>query len=178
VLNERSIADYGQVSEQLYVGKQIFIGATDGAPIYRASHVFKGHIDKAFKKGGLNEQGLPTPPTLVSFHGQTKDARFKEMFESLGDINRLCFEQSQIIEVCLVHRDKLSTSGFSITFFLFKKGEKANKDRSNVFVAGVFFYSNEELAVFSHRYMMGGKWETIYKHRIVIPDIKVMQKLL
>jgi len=83
-----------------------------------------------FESCGTNQSSGPTKAQQVAVHEMQQDARFAEMFVSLGDLDALCLTQSQIIRFCRDHRDKLRQSGYA-TFFLFKTNTDKGRSTSS-----------------------------------------------
>ncbi|MFH0845811.1 MAG: hypothetical protein V1851_00185 [Patescibacteria group bacterium] len=147
---------------RLYLDEEIWISETTGEKtIAQSSDVFKGWIDSDFINWGTDKQGKSTERTKVEVYEMRRDATFEQMFTSLGDIDKLCFEQEQIINFCLEHPDKLRKDGYA-TFFLFKVHDRP-------FVAIVFLGSGG-LEVRVYRFDYDYVWGAEIRPRVVVPQ--------
>lgn len=145
------------------------IEALDGKRyIYGKKDVFNNYIDSDFKNWKLDKKSNPTQETKVDVYELIKNATFKEMF--VGNLDKLCLTQDQIIEFCDKHPDWLNQEE-GYTFFLFK----VNKE---YFVARVDVDS-DGLIVHVDRFERDYLWLDEYCHRLVVPqlDDKKQRKL-
>ncbi len=150
---------------RLYSDEEIWISPTTGRKtIVQSSDVFTGRVDPDFKKWGTNKTGKSTEKTKVGIYEMKKNATFEQMFDSLGNFNKLCFEQEQIINFCLEHPDKLKKDGYGI-FFLFKV-----EGQNRPFVAYVYLDA-DELFVDVNRFDFGIVWLAGFRRRVVVPQI-------
>jgi len=150
----------------LYEDEVITIPPCDGTRLISAAkNVFTSGIDQDFTRWNLSQVGNSTPATNVSVHEMGKDAKFTQIFGSLGtDLDNLVLTQDQIIEFCLEHRSKLRQDG-DATFFLFKENEQ-------FYVAYVRVYAGG-LRVRVRRFGYDGVWDAGYANRIVVPQLTV-----
>lgn len=101
--------------------------------------------------------------TVFAVYEQVMDGTFAQLFESLGDKDRLCFaSREQIDEFCRVHRDRLRSSGYG-NFFLYKEGE-------NFFVASVHVHDDGRLEVYVFEFSIDYVWYAGYGRRFVAPQ--------
>ena len=150
----------------LFSDQVVEIDATDGTEtIAKATDVFKGWIDGDFVKCGLNKKEQSTPVVPVTIYELKKDGTFADMFGSLGNIDDICFEQSQVKGFCRKHHCKLRKDGYA-TLFLIKNGKRVKKDKSNVFVVCVFV-GVSGLEVLVHRFSLDEVWPATDRNRFV-----------
>ena len=147
----------------LYVGEEIMVAETDGSETMAgAKKVFTGYLDGDFKNWKTNQPSSATKAQPVMVYEMREDARFAEMFGSLGDLDKLIMTQSQIIKFCVDHRDKLRQEGYG-TFFLFKVGEE-------FFVAHVHV-AGRKLFAFVFRFDSSFVWFADSRPRVVVPQL-------
>jgi hypothetical protein len=145
----------------------LLLDPTDGTQsIGHCGAVFDGWIDPNFKNWGLNTgRNLATEETVLQVHEMIKDGTFEKNYRSLGgNLDELCFTQSQIIQFCQKHRNLLRTDGYG-TFFLFKVD-------TEFFVADVRFGS-VGLNVNVRRFSNDCVWNADYRHRFVVPQLNL-----
>jgi len=144
------------------------LDAADGKEILADAKDVFAYIDSDFKGWRADEKGLATEKTLVDVYEMRDDATFAQMFGSLNiDVRKLCFTQAQIKGFVKKYRDWLRTDG-NATFFLFvSNGE--------VFVANVYFDSDDKLKVNVYRLEDDDVWNAENRHRVVVPQLAVTQ---
>jgi len=145
--------------------EQIMLAATDGtATIAESKDVFTAGIDADFQSWGTNVAGKATSATAVAVHEVAKDGNFSQLFGSLGnDLDKLRFEQGQIIQFVKDHKKWLQADGYA-TLFLFKVG-------TEFFVAIVGVFSGGRLVVLVRRFSDDCVWGAGPRRRIVVPQL-------
>ena len=138
---------------------------TDGIKtLAQAADVFTGHLDSDFKNYGCNVKGEPTGKTKVAVHEMIKNGNFKQIFGGLGnDLDKLVFQQDQIIQFVQKYRQWLRTEGWA-TFFPFKVGDE-------FFVAYVNLYSDGRLRADVYRFSDDDVWDAESRNRVVVPQL-------
>lgn len=146
----------------------VAIGATDGTQVIsNAKDTFPGGIDDDFVNWGADEASDPTGEIKTKVYELVQDATFAQVFGAFGvPTEKLCLTQSQIVEFCRKHRDKLRTEGCA-TFFPFQS-------RGKFFVACVDFDDRGRLEVGVYRFEYGGVWLAGYQRRVVVPQLKTL----
>lgn len=128
------------------------------------SEVFTGWIDPNFNNWGLNNgRNLATTETAIQVHEMIKDGTFEKIYESLGNLDELCFTQSQIVQLCQKHHIWFKTRGYATLFFLFKVGAK-------YFVARTLFGSCGPKDVDVSHLSRDHVWRARNHHRFVLPQ--------
>jgi hypothetical protein len=151
-----------RILRRLYKDEEIVVGATDGkATIAKAKKVFTGNIDPEFNRLGTCDVCRATRATKVAIYEVKRDATLAQMFSSLGDLNALVWEQSQIVKFCKEYTNRLGQAGGSVSF-LFKVDDK-------FFIADVRVCSRD-LMVYAYHidffYVFGGDGT----NRMVVPQ--------
>lgn len=137
--------------------------------ISEAGDLFVDGIDPGFVDYDANRHAPDTPEALVEILEMAEDADFVKMFgclTSVHDLDVLCLTQSQIIQFCVSHRDKMSTRG--LNFFLLKSGQE-------LFVVGIavskangfYFRASAEIYYFWSGEVLSAK----IPRRIIVPRI-------
>jgi len=153
------------------IGKMIMDGARDAEKV---ADVLQAIVDEpvtvakktaaVYLRRLFAEETIKLGDTVFAVYEMVVDGTFAQIFESLGDPNRLCFaSREQVDEFCRVHRDKLRKGGYA-TFFLFKKGEE-------IFVADVFVYDGGRLFVSVFPLEYDFVWHAYCQHRIIVPQL-------
>ena len=156
------------ILSRLYADEKITVGATDGTETIAGSEkTFPGYLDPSFKKLGLDKPGQPMGPTPAEVHEMRQDATFARMFGALGDVQKLIWEQSQIVEFCRTHSDRLRQDGYA-TFFLF---EEDTGNGPELFVADVGV-DGRGLGASVCRFGNGRVWRAVSRLRVVVPQLK------
>jgi len=142
-------------------GESLTLDAVNGTEtLVDAKDVF-AHIDPDFKNWGADEKGPETGETAVDVYEMVKDATFSQMFRKLNvDARKLCLTQHQIKNFVKKHRNWLRIDGYA-TFFLFES-------KGNLFVARVFFYSDDRLFVNVYRFEYLYVWHAGSGLRVVV----------
>lgn len=151
---------------QMCADEEILLTPTDGTKtIAQAKNVFSWGIDSDFTNWDLDVVAAKTTTTKVSVQEMfERDGTFEEIYGSLGHpLDRLCLTQHQIINFCVMHKDKLRQGGYG-TFFLFKVGGK-------FFVALVRVFAVGALCANVFRFSHGLVWLAEYRLRFVIPQL-------
>jgi hypothetical protein len=151
---------------RLYPDEDILLAPTDGTKtIAQAKNVFSWGIDSDFTNWNLNVMATKTTTTKVSVHEMfERDGTFAEIYGSLGHpLDRLCLTQHQIINFCVMHKDKLRQEGYA-TFFLFKVGGK-------FFVADVGVDADGTLCARVDHFSDARAWRAECRRRFVIPQL-------
>jgi hypothetical protein len=151
---------------RLYADEEMLLAQTDGKKtIAQAKTVFTWGIDGDFTNWNLDVPAQPTGIAKVSVHEMfERDGTFAEIYGSLGrPLDRLCLTQHQIINFCVMHKDKLRQEGYG-SFFLFKVGGK-------FFVATVIVDSVGHLRALVFRFSHDYVWRAEYRHRFVFPQL-------
>lgn len=141
---------------------------TDGKrTIVKAEEVFIRGIDRDFKNWGCDVKADPTKAVNVHVYEMIKDGTFTQIFGGLSDnLDELCLTQDQIIQFCEMYKKWLRTDGCA-TFFLFKvNGE--------FFVARVDVNSDGTLDASVYRFSYGNVWSADYRHRVVVPQLALV----
>lgn len=151
------------VLKRLFPNETIKVNATDGkVTIAQSVEVFKSWLDPDFKNWNLNNPQASTKEMRVEVYEMVKDADFKTMFGSLNeDSDKLCLTQSQIVDFCKNHKDRLHPG--MATFFLFKED-------NNYFVASVSV-SSDGLYVGVQRFGRARVWLAGFARRLVVPQL-------
>lgn len=132
--------------------------ATDGKGlISKSSKVFKSYIDSDFTNWSLNEKQKPTKIINLNVFELTKDSTFKEIFTRP---DKMIMTQSQIIEFCKNHKERLSDY---YTFFLIKVNDEYFVVRVRV--------NSDGLSVRVHRFEDDYVWHAEYRRRLVAPQL-------
>ena len=154
---------------RLFPNEIITLGATDR--IETLGDVFTGYVDPDFVNWNLDDGEQPTPETQVTIHEMTdKDGDFKTIYSSLGiHLDKLRLSQGQFKLFAKTHPDKLQKD--YATFFLFtRRDEPVNKDKTNLFVADVFFGGSGRLGVLVNAFSRDSVWRARYHRRFVFPQ--------
>lgn len=138
--------------------KDIKIPALVGKKIIADSKLFR-YTDSDFKNWNTNVKGEKTKAQNLEVFEMEKNGTFEQIFGEIGDKEKLCLTQEQILNFVENHKDKLS--GW-YTFFLFRVG-------TEFFVAHVYLDDDGQLGVFVHRFSGDGVWHGEYRHRVVVP---------
>lgn len=121
-----------------------------------AEDVFNGYLSSSFDDFEKDTKALAA---TVEVREMTQDANFKQIFEELGDLDKLALTQGQIIEFCKNHKDKLRDDGYA-TFFLMKKD-------TDFFVAGVLFGDYGRLEVCVDAFSRDSVWRAGCQRRVL-----------
>lgn len=127
--------------------------------IARADDLFTW-IDSDFENWGTDKKEKKTESIELAVCEITSDATFAHLFTKPEEMS---LTQSQIIEFCTNHKDKLRADGYA-TFFLFKVG-------TEYFVADVDIRSGGLLHAYVRRFSRARVWRAGFRHRIVIPQL-------
>lgn len=147
----------------LFVDETIMLPATDGAvTLADSSDVFPGFLDADLRIWNTDKPGEQTEPRVVTVLEQVKNGKIRQMFESLGPLDRSVMSQGQIASFCVAHRDKLRQEGWG-TFFLFKVG-------AEYFVAHVDVGCGAELRLYVNRLDVPVVWYAGDRVRVVVPQ--------
>lgn len=172
IITEQAYAASLNITKPNEYLKKLTIGANlpaCGDDIIKNADETFTYIDSDFKNRKLTSGQKANTQTLELYE-ITKDAKLKQMFESLGvDLDKLCLTQSQIIEFCKNHKNLLRTDGYA-TFFLFRKDEKLPAKPDNLFVAIVYF-DDDGLNVHVSKFEYDDVWNAEYRHRVVLPQL-------
>ncbi|MFA6553988.1 MAG: hypothetical protein WCS89_00575 [Candidatus Paceibacterota bacterium] len=154
--------------KRIFEGKKIVIAKTSGKEnLANAKDVFTGWVDPNFVNYGCDVEDKPTVETPVEVFEMVEDGDFARIFGGFNvNLDQLCLSQHQIKEFVKNHRDKLRTDGYA-TFFLFKVGKK-------FFVANVYFDDAGRLKVRVHRFSHDYGWDAANRHRVVVPQQKLV----
>lgn len=139
--------------------------AADGKrTIVGTGKMFPGYFHSNYVDWGTDVPGRPSPETKFEVFELVKDGEFVQIFEAFGvSLNRLCWEQDQILDFVENHSYKLSQKSWA-TFFLF--------DASNeFFVARVHRHGDGQLGAYVHRLSNCYVWHAEQRHRFVIPQL-------
>lgn len=136
--------------------QHIKLPALKGKPIAKAIEVF-GYIDSDFKDYQMDSKANAMEVAVLEL---TEDMTFEQMF-----FESQVLTQSQIIEFCKTHKDKLKTGGWA-TFFLFKVD-------NDFFVAGVYFHDGGQLQVYVDQFENACVWYGDYRFRVVVPNLSI-----
>ncbi|MFP4514839.1 MAG: hypothetical protein ACLFNO_02430 [Parcubacteria group bacterium] len=160
-----NIKTENSVLKRLFEKETIKIKATEGkTTIAEAENIFEGWIDPGFKIWNLDNPQIATNEIVVEVYEVVKNADFRTMFDSLNeDPNKLCLTQSQIVDFCKNHKDRLHSNWF--TFFLFK-------ENNQYFVACVGVFS-DGLYVRVFRFELASVWFAEFAHRFVVPQLNL-----
>lgn len=127
--------------------------------IARAEEVFTAYIDNDFNNWNTDKTERKKPEIPCEVYELTENMTFAQMFTQP---EKMVLTQSQIIEFCTNHKDKLSQDS-RYTFFLFKVGEE-------FFVAFVLVLPDGlyvDVRRFSHDYV----WFVENGFRFVLPQM-------
>lgn len=139
---------------RLYETESIVVSATDGIETFASSGIFTGGIYGEALPIGV---GKPTLATNAIVNEMIEDGRFTELFESLGERKR--WQESQVVQFCCDHRNKLRTGGYG-TFFELEGG----------FVASVDVNDDGRPRVFVRRFSVDYVWSPEFLLRVVAPQ--------
>jgi len=139
---------------RLYETESIIVGATNGTETFVSSGIFAGGVYGETLPIGV---GKPTLATNAIVDEIIEDGKFTELFGSLGERNR--WQESQVVQFCRDHRDKLRTDGYG-TFFELEGG----------FVARVDVGGDGRLRVYVRKFSNDDVWHARYRPRIVVPQ--------
>jgi len=144
--------------------EDITLAPCDGTQtLVQAKETFLSGINPNFKKWELDKPGHATRETSVVVYEMVKNARFEQMFGSLGnDLDKLCLTQHQIKTFCGQHSNWLRTDRYA-TFFLFK----GNKEFLVAYVDVRFGC----LSVHVYRLGYDYAWDAGHRHRLVTPQL-------
>ena len=139
---------------RIFESELIAVHNADGTETFKSSQLFTGGVY------GLTPPAVrkPTLDMSVFVYEQIVDGTFAEIFGSLGE-ERLRWQESQVVQFCRNHRDKLRTDGYG-TFFELEGG----------FVANVNFDDNGRLKVNVNGFSFDGVWSALCGHRVVSPQ--------
>lgn len=148
----------------LSLGQSLTLKPTDGKrTIAKAKNTF-AYIDGGFTNYGTNVSGRVCSGMTLVVHEVVEDSTFEQMFGSFSaDLDKLCFEQDQIIDFVTDHCNWLRTDGYA-TFFLFKVGY-------SFFVAIVDLGSGGQLGVCVNPFSGGSVWSGGCRYRVVVPQL-------
>jgi hypothetical protein len=152
------------VLNRLFEKEAIKVNATDGkVTIAQSTEVFKFWLDPDFKNWNLDNPQVSTKETPVQVYEMTKDANFKTMFGTLNeDLNKLCLTQSQIVDFCKNHKDRLHPNW--ATFFLFKE--------DNQYFVALVYVRSDGLGVCVFRFGRADVWGGERALRLVVPQLE------
>lgn len=126
--------------------------------IVDATDIFS-YIDSYFKIWKTDQKMCQIKHDALKVFELAEDMTFKQMF---ADPENQHLSQSEIIEFCKNHRDKLSQDW--CTFFLFKANDQ-------FFVARVRFADDGSLDAYVYRLEDDYVWDAEYRHRVVVPQL-------
>ena len=105
---------------RLFETETITIPAGDGSETFESSGLFTGRIYGVSIPAKIDNP-TATPEVLVNVHEMVEDGEYSVLFGSLGKAGEPEYEQSQVVDFCRIHPDKLRTGGYG-TFFRLKGG--------------------------------------------------------
>jgi hypothetical protein len=142
--------------------------ATDGKrTIVEAKGMFSGGFDSDYVGWGTDVPGQPKEEMPFEVLELIKNGKFAEIFEAFGQsLDRLCWEQDQILDFVENHPDKLHPKGWA-TFFLFKVGDE-------FFVAYVYRFDDGQLLAYVYRLSYDYVWDAGYRYRFVVPQLPLV----
>jgi hypothetical protein len=141
----------------LYETEMIVIGPTDGKETFKSSGLFTGGI--GINVSAVVENPTPTSETKVAVHEMIEDGNYRILFDSLGQVGKQEYDQSQIVAFCRVHPNKLRKDGYG-TFFRLKDG----------FIASVSMGDFGRLRVDVDPFSYNQSCHARYAHRLVTPQ--------
>jgi hypothetical protein len=168
---DEPVATAKKYLRDLYCHTRVMLGATGRVTITESTDVFTAGVDSDFVNWGLNTPSRSNLVTAVTVYEQILNGTFAEIYGSLGDPNRLCLTQSQIVAFCKKHRDKLRGDGYATFFLLKKEPEEGDEEKPEFFVADVFVIDDRRLRVLVHRFSLGYVWRAKYRSRFVLPQL-------
>ena len=144
--------------KRLFTEETLVVGPTDGEPITQAIDVF-GYINCNFKCWRLDVKSPPTKETTLHIFQMIRDGKLHDILESLGEGKLIFWEESQVVQFCKEHRNRLRPRG-GVTFFPITKA----------FVIGVTIMFNDELGANIYRDDRDSPvWHAEHQDRLVIP---------
>ncbi|MEK7390726.1 MAG: hypothetical protein AAB635_01145 [Patescibacteria group bacterium] len=148
----------------LSLGQGLTLKPTDGKrTIAKAKNTF-AYINGDFTNYGTDVSGRVCSGMTPVVHEVVEDSTFEQMFGSFSaDLDKLCFEQDQIIDFATDHRNWLRIDGHT-TFFLFKVGDR-------FFVADVDLGSDGGLEVYVSPFSDDSVWSGGDRYRVVVPQL-------
>jgi hypothetical protein len=142
------------------------IQATDGRrTLAKAMDVF---VDGIYGES-CDVAGNSRPATTAVVYELIEDGIFQQIFKGQGvPFDQLCWEQDQIIEFAIAHREHLHPKGCA-TFFPFKSA-------GTFFVANVYWDDARRLKGLVHRLAYKDVWGADYRFRVVLPASPELQR--
>ncbi|MCL4399717.1 hypothetical protein M1506_00360 [Patescibacteria group bacterium] len=141
----------------------LIISKTSGKKTISQKTKLFSWIDPDFGNYGADEKGKPKPKTTCAVYELVENATLREMFGELGDPQKLCLTQEQIIEFVKKHKEELNQDGWA-DFFLFESN-------GQLFVAYVSVYSGGRLKVDVYHFGYSYVWNAGYHYRVVVPQL-------
>ncbi len=136
----------------------LVIPATNGQRTFaQASDIFTGGIYGE----SCDVAGKARLETRAVVHELIKDGTLQQIFEGQGfPLDQLCWEQEQVIQFVINHREHLHPQGYA-TFFLLPSS----------LVAGVRWHDARLLKVYVSRLAHVYVWFAGYRLRVVLPQL-------
>lgn len=139
---------------------------TDGQrTIADAENVFKDGIGPNFRRWELDKPSKPTSKAMATVLELVENAKFRQIYEGFKgrSLSTLYWEQSQVVDFCERHRDKLVPGWY---FFLINREEDGR-----FFVAVVGLSGGGRLVVDVYEFGGAGVWGAGSRLRVVVPQL-------
>ncbi|MEQ1500475.1 MAG: hypothetical protein ABL917_03855 [Parcubacteria group bacterium] len=138
----------------LFKDENIVVNATTGLETITESDIFKGRV---YLDPLPNIPGKPTLAMSASIYEVVGDGTFVDFFGSFGE-DRSRWQESQVVQFCRDHRDKIRTGSY-VTLFELESSS----------VVGVLIDDDNRLRVFVRNLSYPAVWQAYYRRRLVIP---------
>ena len=146
--------DTNKYLSRLFKDENIIVYATKGVEKITESDIFK---ERVYLEPLPNSTSKPTPAMTVGIYEVVGDGTFVNFFGSFGE-NRTRWQESQVVQFCRDHRDKIRIGSYVTLFELV-----------NGFVVGVLIDDDNRLRAFVRSLLYPSVWQAYYRRRLVIP---------
>lgn len=150
----KEVKRYEKYLSQLFKGENIIVKATTGKERITGSDLF----DKRVYLDPLpSVSGEPTKDTIACIYEVVNDGTFIDFFGSFGE-NRKRWHESQVMQFCRDHHDKIRIGSY-VTLFELENG----------CVVGVLIDDDNRLRAFIRSLNYPALWQAYYRRRLIIP---------
>ncbi len=150
----KKVDSYEKYLFQLYKDENIIVKATSGTENIEGSDLFS---ERVYLDTLPSLIGEPTQDTIACIYEVVNDGTFIDFFGSFGE-DRKRWQESQVLQFCRDHRDKIRIGSY-VTLFELENG----------CVVGVLIDDDNRLRAFIRSLNYPALWQAYYRRRLIIP---------
>lgn len=128
------------------------------------------YVHPDFAAWGLDCSSPPSPETAIWVNQVVQGGTYRQALRSLSEnenLDALCLTQDQAIQTLEEYSDKLPRAS-NFFFFFTKRGERVNRNMSNLFTARVV-YTALGLYIYPDKFLYANEWRTKNAACVVTP---------